>query len=75
MSHILNTIKLKFSDYREIFSYYVIDEFLKNCGYHIEIKPSASGIYTKLCDAEIIFTFLSLYYLPLPKSHYYIYQV
>lgn len=57
MSHSLNTIKLEFSDYREIFSYYVIDEFLKNCGYHIETKPSASGIYTKLCDAEIIFIY------------------
>ncbi len=57
MSHILNTVKLEFADYKEIFSYYVIDEFLKNCGYHIETKPSASGVCSKLCDAEIIFIY------------------
>ena len=57
MSHILNNIKPEFADYKEIFSYYVIDEFLKNCGYHQEIKPSASGVYAKLCDAEIIFVY------------------
>ncbi len=57
MSHILNTDKLEFSDYKEIFSYYVIDEFLKNCGYHKETTPSASGVYTKLSDSEIIFIY------------------
>lgn len=57
MSHILNNVKIEFSDYKEIFSYYVIDEFLKNCGYHKETKPSASGVYAKLCDAEIIFVY------------------
>lgn len=57
MSHILKTNKIEFSDYKEIFSYYVIDEYLKNCGHHIETKDSASGTYPKLSDAEVIFIY------------------
>jgi hypothetical protein len=57
MSHILNTPIAEFADYKEIFSYYVIDEYLKNCGHHIETKDSASGFYTKLSDAEVIFVY------------------
>lgn len=57
MSHYKNKEKIAFSEYTEIFSYYVIDEFLKNCGYHIETKTSASGIYPKLSDAEVIFIY------------------
>lgn len=57
MSHNKNKEKIEFSDYKEIFSYYVIDEFLKNCDEHIETKASASGIYPKLSDAEVIFVY------------------
>jgi hypothetical protein len=47
-----------FTDYREIFIYYVVVEYLKNCGFHIETKCSASNSYPKLSDAEIIFIFI-----------------
>jgi Transposase DDE domain len=57
MSHILSSNKIEFADYKEIFSYYVIDEYLKNCGCHVETKCSASGDYPKLSDAEVIFVF------------------
>jgi hypothetical protein len=57
MSHILSYDKIYFSDYKEIFSYYVIDEFLKNCPFHIETKSSCSGSYPKLSDSEVIFVF------------------
>jgi hypothetical protein len=57
MSHNLISNKIEFSDYKEIFSYYLIDEYLKNCGHHIETKCSASGNCPKLSDAEIIFVF------------------
>lgn len=57
MSHILNTKSVEFSDFKEVFSYYTIDEYLKNCGHHIETKDSASGVYPKLCDAEVIFVY------------------
>lgn len=57
MSHILSSNKIEFADYKEIFSYYIIDEYLKNCGHHIETKCSASGDYPKLSDAEVAFVF------------------
>jgi hypothetical protein len=57
MSHILSYDKIYFSDYKEIFSYYVIDEFLKKCPFHIETKSSCSGSYPKLSDSEVIFVF------------------
>lgn len=57
MSHILKSNKVEFADYKEVFSYYVIDEYLKNCGLHIETKCSASGDYPKLSDAEVLFVF------------------
>jgi hypothetical protein len=57
MSHIVKSNKIEFAEYKEIFSYYVIDEYLKNCGHHVETKCSASGIYPKLSDAEVIFVF------------------
>jgi hypothetical protein len=58
MSHILETKSVQFTDYREVFIYYVVDEYLKNCDHHIETKPSASNSCPKLSDAEIIFTFI-----------------
>jgi hypothetical protein len=57
MSHILKSNNIEFAEYKEIFSYYVIDEYLKNCGHHVETKCSASGTYPKLSDAEVIFVF------------------
>jgi hypothetical protein len=58
MSHILQETAPEFTDYREVFIYYTIDEYLKNCGFHIETKCSASNSYPKLSDAEIIFIFV-----------------
>lgn len=58
MSHILPKSDIKFSEYREVFIYYVVDEYLKNCDHHVETKPSASNSYPKLSDAEIIFIYL-----------------
>ena len=57
MSHILISNKIDFADYKEVFSYYVIDEYLKNHELHIETKCSASGSYPKLSDAEVLFVF------------------
>lgn len=58
MSHISSKVNIEFSEYREVFIYYIVDEYLKNCEYHIETKCSASNSYPKLSDAEVIFIFL-----------------
>lgn len=58
MSHNLKPKSIQFSDYKEIFIYYVVDEYLKNCDHHKETKPSASNSCPKLSDAEICFIFI-----------------
>ena len=58
MSHILNTKDIEFSEYREVFIYYVADEYLKNSTHHTETKSSASNVSPKLSDAEVIFIYL-----------------